>query len=426
MFFRLVKVVVGVWACGTVIAGSYRIVRPLGSGGMGTVYVVADVHDVLWACKCIARHDEAMHEAAMMHRVMHRAFPKLVDVCIHAGMTCLIMTLIDGRSLSDIVAQQCLDVAAVISLAVALSDALSAVHCIGIVHRDVKPAHVLYDAQGRIHLVDFGICRTVKPWQLHDTVHIGTLAFAAPEQRALQQTDARTDVYALGCVLLYALTGRYYALDAPRTLAALPPMRAAIRTLLLAMVSEHRGHRPADAMDVRKRLEAVQLSAPVWDGTTRIVAVHKLFAGAGATFVARGIADVLRADGADVVSLQGDVHRDVSAPWIVLDVAQSWTCVAALRSCAVAHIVVVAPDAQHLAAEDTVRAWQRWHHMPIAPFWVANRLPPHRLRAYFSALFSERPAASIADVECMRASTAVHRALRGLVRVLRAYFASIE
>ncbi|MBU6145936.1 MAG: serine/threonine protein kinase [Paenibacillaceae bacterium] len=418
---------VGVWACGTVIAGRYRIVRPLGSGGMGAVYVVADVHDAVWACKCIARHDEAMHEAAMMRRVTHRAFPKLVDVCVHAGMTCLMMTLIDGRSLSDIVAQQCLDVAAVVALADALSDALSALHCIGIVHRDVKPAHVLYDAQGCIHLVDFGICRTVKPWQLHDTVHVGTLAFAAPEQRAMHQTDARTDVYALGCVLLYALTGRYYALDASRTIAALPPMRTEMRTLLLEMVSEHRAQRPADARDVRKRLAEVHDCAPVWDGTTRIVAVHKLFPGAGATVIAHAIADVLRADGANVVSMHGHAHRDCGAPWTVLDVAQSWPCVATLRACTVAHVVVVAPDAHQLATEESVRAWHRWHHMPIAPFWVANRVPAHRYRASFLSLFPVRPVACIAEVDCsVQVPTHVHRALRGLVRVLRSFFASME
>jgi serine/threonine-protein kinase len=91
---------------------------------------------------------------------------------------------------------------------------LQYLHCLApapIIYRDLKPTNLMLDKQGRIRLIDFGIARTYKPGQLTDTVPLGTVAFAAPEQLSRTQTDPRSDLYSLGALLYYLVSGgRYY------------------------------------------------------------------------------------------------------------------------------------------------------------------------------------------------------------------------
>ena len=91
-----------------------------------------------------------------------------------------------------------------------LGDALDAIHRAGYVHRDVKPANVLLDERGQVYLSDFGIAKHLlgETTQTEPERWVGTLDFAAPEQIRGEPVDARTDVYALGCVLFFMLTGR--------------------------------------------------------------------------------------------------------------------------------------------------------------------------------------------------------------------------
>ncbi len=82
------------------------------------------------------------------------------------------------------------------------------VHAAGIVHRDITPSNIIIDRDGRAVIIDFGISRTVKPGKLADTMILGTQGYAAPEQFGFRQTDARADVYALGVLINYLVTGR--------------------------------------------------------------------------------------------------------------------------------------------------------------------------------------------------------------------------
>ncbi|MBQ6263828.1 MAG: serine/threonine protein kinase [Clostridia bacterium] len=85
---------------------------------------------------------------------------------------------------------------------------LALVHTAGIVHRDINPANIIIDTYGRAVIIDFGISRSVKPGKTADTMILGTQGYAAPEQFGFRQTDARADVYAIGVLINWLLTGK--------------------------------------------------------------------------------------------------------------------------------------------------------------------------------------------------------------------------
>lgn len=110
-------------------------------------------------------------------------------------------------------------------LGVKLCRAVGALHAMTppVIHRDLKPENILLTETGRVRLIDLGAARSYKPGRDEDTVLLGTRGYAAPEQYGSGQTDARTDIFALGKILAYALTGEYT--DTP------PRLRGRDRTL---------------------------------------------------------------------------------------------------------------------------------------------------------------------------------------------------
>lgn len=90
----------------------------------------------------------------------------------------------------------------------AVCDALFVLHQNGMVHRDIKPENVMVTPSGRVVLIDFNASRTVKPVG-HDTVILGTVGYASPEQLGIAQSDSRTDIYALGVLLNVMITGKH-------------------------------------------------------------------------------------------------------------------------------------------------------------------------------------------------------------------------
>ena len=88
-------------------------------------------------------------------------------------------------------------------------DALGVLHERGFIHRDVKPENILISKDGTVKLVDFNASRTVDPGKRSDTVKLGTLGYAPPEQYGISQSDPRSDIYALGVLLNVMLTGRH-------------------------------------------------------------------------------------------------------------------------------------------------------------------------------------------------------------------------
>ena len=126
-------------------------------------------------------------------------------------MPYLVMELIDGTSVAALLAGGPLPVHQAVDVARQICDALAVAHARGVVHRDIKPANILLTIDGTVKVCDFGIARLIHQQQTDLTAPhtaIGTSAYMAPEQASGAAVDARTDLYALGCVLYAMLTGQ--------------------------------------------------------------------------------------------------------------------------------------------------------------------------------------------------------------------------
>ena len=205
------------------------MVAPLGSGGMGEVYRARDLRlGRMVAIKFIA---SALHgrtdaesrldrEARLASSLNHPGIVTVYDVGIHDGQPYVVMELIDGRPLSDQLAEGRLPIREVVEIAVQVGDALAAAHEAGVIHRDLKPQNIVLTSGGRAKIVDFGLSKIAdRPDGSHaetvpgDTLTaghavLGTVGYMAPEQVMAVAVDGRADQFALGCILYEMLTGR--------------------------------------------------------------------------------------------------------------------------------------------------------------------------------------------------------------------------
>lgn len=205
---------------GTVIDGKYEILREIGRGGMSVVYLAMDTHlNKQWAVKEIrkkggGKKDEIvvnslLAEANMMKRLDHPALPRIVDIIDNGITIYVVMDYIEGESLDKILNEYGVQSEElVIGWAKQLCDALSYLHAQKppIIYRDMKPANVMLKPEGNIKIIDFGIAREYKELSLADTTVLGTKGYAPPEQYS-GQTDARSDIFALGMTMHHLLTG---------------------------------------------------------------------------------------------------------------------------------------------------------------------------------------------------------------------------
>lgn len=205
---------------GTVIDGKYEVLREIGRGGMSVVYLAMDTHlNKQWAVKEIrkkgsGKNDEVvvnslLAEANMMKRLDHPSLPRIVDIIDNGVTIYVVMDYIEGESLDKILNEYgAQSEERVIGWAKQLCDALGYLHSQKppIIYRDMKPANVMLKPEGNIKIIDFGIAREYKEQNLADTTVLGTKGYAPPEQYS-GQTDARSDIFALGMTMHHLLTG---------------------------------------------------------------------------------------------------------------------------------------------------------------------------------------------------------------------------
>ncbi|MCD8045284.1 MAG: serine/threonine protein kinase [Clostridiales bacterium] len=141
-----------------------------------------------------------------------RFFPQIYECVESDGKLILIEEYIQGQSLEEYFGERgALPESEVRSLAAEICSALCLLHerMVPVIHRDLKPSNILLTSDGQIKIVDFNIARSYDDGQGSDTVVMGTRKYAAPEQYGYAQTDARTDIYAMGVMMNYLLTGKY-------------------------------------------------------------------------------------------------------------------------------------------------------------------------------------------------------------------------
>ena len=201
------------------VAGRYSLERELGRGGMGIVYLAREVRlDRLVAIKLLppmlaaqpVLRDRFMREASTAARLSH---PHIIP--IHAvdetdGFAFIVMAYVDGQTLAERVAERGpLTPAEVTQLLREVSWALAYAHAQGVVHRDVKPGNILLErGTHRAMVADFGIARLTRTGgETQSGELLGTPEFMSPEQASGDPVDGRSDLYSLGVVGFYAMSG---------------------------------------------------------------------------------------------------------------------------------------------------------------------------------------------------------------------------
>lgn len=210
-----------------VVAGRYRLVGPIATGGMATVWRAVDeiltrpVAIKILHARLAADPDfvaRFRREAVAAARLAHPSIVAIYDTC--TDPEAIVMELVPGRTLrAELDGRGFLPPAEAVEIASSIAEALEVAHKSGIVHRDVKPANVLLSGDGRLKVADFGIAKAARSGgggdgdpdlpDLTSVGHmVGTAKYLAPEQVSGGEVDARTDVYALGAVLYEMLCGR--------------------------------------------------------------------------------------------------------------------------------------------------------------------------------------------------------------------------
>jgi TolB-like protein/Tfp pilus assembly protein PilF len=335
------------------ILAHYRILRPLGTGGMGEVFLARDTRlerDV--ALKLIreefaadrerlARFDR---EARAIAALNHPSIVTIYAIEEHEGRRFFTMELVEGRTLREVTPPAGLPAPELLRVGVALADALAAAHARGVVHRDLKPANVMITHEGRVKVLDFGLAKidvsdrptatAVGPAAdvaaTREGAILGTTGYMAPEQMKGQPVDARTDLFALGLVLFEAASGRHpfpgddawarnaaVLTQAPLPLDRVrPDLPLALGRLLLRCLERDAAARPPGAAAVRAELEGIagQVGAATGGGhSVAVLPFADLSAAQDQGYFCEGIAEELlavlaRIEGLRVASRTSAVH----------------------------------------------------------------------------------------------------------------------
>ena len=305
--------------------GPYEVVALVGEGGMGQVYRAHDSRlrrDV--ALKVLPEHfvndpdrlSRFEREAQLLAALNHPHVAQIYGLEHAGGTSCIVMELVDGDTLHDRIRRGPIPLGEAIALATQIADALAAAHERGIVHRDLKPANIKVTSEGTIKILDFGLAKlatgetapapgspglglmsnspTVVAPSMSDVI-LGTLAYMSPEQARGKAVDARTDVWAFGCVLYEMLTGQpafdgettsdvvAKILTADPDWSRLPPQTpGTIRTVLAAMLQKDVKQRLQHVVDSRLLLrldpETARASSRRWSLSTGRAAALLAFA----------------------------------------------------------------------------------------------------------------------------------------------------
>jgi serine/threonine protein kinase len=271
--------------------GTYAILAPLGSGGMGEVFQARDLKLGRQVAIKVLRSELAQdperlarfrREARLLAALNHPNIAALYGLEEPDGLPFLVMELVPGWTLAQRLTDGPLDLEEAVCLALQITQALEAAHEQGIIHRDLKPANIKVTPEGKAKVLDFGLAKTLivdadpaAPTASYDGTRegaiLGTPAYMSPEQVRAQPLDKRTDVWSFGCLLYEMLAGqRAFAgataadimaavLEREPDWAALPPSTpTSVRDVLRRCLRKDQGRRPRDIGDLRLGLEEAE------------------------------------------------------------------------------------------------------------------------------------------------------------------------
>jgi serine/threonine protein kinase/Tol biopolymer transport system component len=214
--------------------GPYEVIAQIGEGGMGEVYRATDTNlkravalkvlpdSVAGDPERLARFQR---EAEVLAALNHPNIAHIHGLEKSAGVTSLVMELVEGPTLADRIAAGPIGLEDSLPIAMQIAEALEAAHALGIVHRDLKPANIKVRSDGVVKVLDFGLAKALEPasalskaivdsptitspaMMTRTGMILGTAAYMSPEQAKGRATDTRSDVWSFGCVLFEMLTG---------------------------------------------------------------------------------------------------------------------------------------------------------------------------------------------------------------------------
>jgi len=213
----------------------YRVIRRLGSGGMGVVYEAEDLNlGRRVALKFLSKEfqgepqalERFQREARAASALNHRNICTIYEIGNDNGEQFIAMELLEGKSLDAQIGGQPVKNATLVKYGIQIADALDAAHARAIVHRDIKPANIFVTDKGQVKMLDFGLAKRMEHHSSMDTASIaggmrvspenltspgstvGTIAYMSPEQARGEEIDTRSDLFSFGTVLYEMATGK--------------------------------------------------------------------------------------------------------------------------------------------------------------------------------------------------------------------------
>ena len=258
------------------MVGSYRIEAPLGRGGMGAVYLAEHVHlKRRVALKVLPPgladdpdfRERFIRESQLAASIDHPNVMPVYDADDEDGVLYIAMRYVDGSDLKHVLSRDGeLGPERTMDIISQVASGLDAAHARGLVHRDVKPANVMIEAEtGRVFVTDFGIAKLASMTGITRTgSFLGTIEYASPEQFEGKVLDRRSDVYSLGCMLFHCLAGHppyvrdtdvavmhAHMMDPPPRLADVAPgLPSAVDAVVTKAMAKRRDDRYPTAGDV--------------------------------------------------------------------------------------------------------------------------------------------------------------------------------
>ncbi|MBI2187827.1 MAG: serine/threonine protein kinase [Acidobacteria bacterium] len=264
--------------------GQFEVLRQLGSGGMGAVYLGRDPElDRQVAIKVIR---EEIHDQEVLDRFFREAraaaalrHPNIITIYAsgqHEHQPYMVMEFVDGESLSDIIKKKrSLSLSQKLSYLEQICAGLYVAHRAGIVHRDIKPANVMVDRDGVVRILDFGIARIEGSAMTQDGALMGSLNYMSPEQMLGRSVDHRSDIFSVGSLAYELITyqqafkgnlndgllQRLPYQDPPPLHEAAPDVPWAVEEIIMRALQKAPEHRFPDLAEMRSAIVAV-LQAP--------------------------------------------------------------------------------------------------------------------------------------------------------------------